>query len=140
MAGLTIYLTARDALQSAGIFQPDYEISAEATYHFLDSDGSVFTVKPDGWFSSAKREFVAGPRKGETETISSARATQYRKQAEAEWGRCERGNLISEPRFIPGTKRKTLPLYSEEFGDRREIGFIDEKGVHYHAVPLPAVA
>jgi hypothetical protein len=112
MGALTVYLTARDALQAAGVLQPDYSVAERETYHFVADDGSVFVVWPAGWLSSAKREFVAGPRKGRTENITNAQVEQYRKQAEEEWGKYTPGSLLSGPRFIPGTKRKSLPVSS----------------------------
>jgi hypothetical protein len=39
------------------------------------------------------------------------------------------GGLFREPRFIQGTKRKTLPVWDE---NGRQIGNIDEKGIHYY--------
>ena len=134
MGALTVYLTARDALQATGVLQPDYEVAERETYHYVAEDGSVFVVWPAGWFSGPKREFVAGPRNGETETITSADVDKYRDQAEKEWGKYIPGTLFSEPRFIPGTKRKTLPLIKYELGVPYEAGWIDEKGVHHHAI------
>jgi hypothetical protein len=134
---LTVYLTARDALQAAGVLQPDYSVAERETYHFVADDGSVFVVWPAGWLSSAKREFVAGPRKGRTENITNAQVEQYRKQAEEEWGKYIPGSRLSGPRFIPGTKRQSLPFFIHEFGVPREAGWIDEKGVHRYPNPRP---
>lgn len=135
MGALTVYLTARDALQAAGILQPSYEVAERDTYHYIAEDGSVFVVWTAGLFSNAKREFVAGPRKGQTETITSGQVEGYRKQAEKEWGKYIPETLFSGPRFIPGTKRKSLPLTGYKDGIPYDAGWIDEKGSHHYQVP-----
>lgn len=135
MGVLTVYLTARDALQAAGVLQPDYEAVAREMYHFVAEDGSVFIVSRAHLFSSFKREFVAGPRKGQTETISNAQVEEYQRLAEKEWGKYIPGTLFREPRFIPGTKRKSLPLIRYKYGIPYEGGRIDENGVHHFEVP-----
>ncbi len=137
MGALTVYLTARDALQAAGVLQPDYEVAERETYHFVAEDGSVFVVKRATLFSSAEREFIAGPRKGDTETITGRQVDDYRKQAEKEWGEYVPGSLLSEPRFIPGSKRKSLPLIEYRNGIPYDTGWIDEKGVHHYSSPRP---
>ena len=109
------------------------------TYHFVDKNGSEFIVVPGGRFSSSKREFVDGPRKGQSETITSDEMDDYRKQAEDEWGKYIPGSLLKDPRFIPGKRRKTLPLMIYEYGVPREAGWIDEEGVHRYSQPRPAV-
>lgn len=139
MGTLTVYLTARDALQAGGILQPDYEVADRESYHYVSEDGSVFVVWPAGWFSSAKREFVAGPRKGQTETITDEEIGEHRKQAEEEWGKYIPGTLLSEPRFIPGKKRTSLPLIEYRRGIPYEAGWIDARGVHRYPVPKAAV-
>ncbi len=108
------------------------------TYHFVDKDGSEFIVVPGGWLSTPKREFVAGPRMGQTEAITNDEAETYRKQAENEWGKYIPGSLLADPRFIPGRRRKTLPLMIHDYGVPREAGWIDEKGVHRYSNPYPA--
>ena len=128
-AGLNVYLTLRDAAQAAGIAQPDYE-TIEAPYYFTANDGSVYTVQEGGWFTDYKRNFVAGPRAGQSETISKDQYEGYAKEGEATWGKLIDGGLFSEPRFIPGTKRSSLPIMDEQ---GRNIGYIDEKGVHRYA-------
>jgi hypothetical protein len=138
MAALTIYLTARDTLQTLGALQPGYVSAGDAEYEFKDADGSTFVVKPAGWLSSAKREFTSGPRKGESETITKAEEDNYRAQAEKKWGKYIPGSLTKSPRFIPGTDRKTLPVYSE--GGGLEVGWVDEEGVHYYREPRRASA
>ncbi len=135
MAAVTVYLTARDALQAAGVLQPDYQEADRETYHYVAKDGSIFIVWPAGLFSGATREFVAGPRKGQTEKISKAQVETYRNQAEEEWGKYLPGSLFSEPSFIPGKKRKSLPLIEYRNGIPYDAGWIDEDGVHRHSSP-----
>jgi hypothetical protein len=119
-------LTLRDALQAAGVLQPDY-LSVDASYFFVDEDGSVFIIQEPGWFSGAKRKFVAGPRMGQTELISRDELEAYREQVEARWGKYIPESWFHGPRFIPGTDRQTAPLVD---GDGVEIGYIDENGEH----------
>ena len=135
MGIINVYLVTRDVLQTAGILQPDYSVAERETYHFVAEDGSVFVVWPAGWFSRAKREFVSGPRQGEKENITDAEVEGCRKKAEEVWGKYIPGSLLWEPRFIPGTQRTSLPLFREYRGLPQEIGWIDEKGVHYYKVP-----
>lgn len=118
-------------VQAAGALQPDYEVVGQETYHFVAEDGSTFIVERGGWFSDAKRKFVAGPSKGRSETITAAQVEQYEKLAEKEWGKYIPGSLIREPRFIPGTKRSELPLSEYREGARYIVGWIDADGVHY---------
>lgn len=137
MGALTVYLAARDVLKASGVLQPDYEVAEHETYHFRAEDGSVFIVHPRGLFSSARREYVEGPRKGQTERITGEEVEQHRKQAEAEFGKYIPGSLFKEPRFIPGKQRKSLPLITYPYGVPHDAGWIDEKGVHHYAVPRP---
>ena len=137
MGVLTVYLMARDVFQAAGVLKPDYTVEERETYHFVAEDGSVFVVSPAGWFSSAQREFVAGPRKGQTEKITNAQVDGYRKKAEEEWGKYIPGSRVSEPRFIPGTKRHSLPWVIHKYGIPYDAGWIDEKGIHRYPVPRP---
>jgi hypothetical protein len=139
IGALSVYLTARDVLQSAGALKPDYDEHGHITYQYVDKDGSEFIVVPGNRYSRPKREFVAGPRKGQAETITDAELNAYRKQGEEEWGKYIPGSLFRDPRFIPGRKRQTLPLFIDDHGVPREAGWIDEKGVHYHSIPRPAV-
>ena len=139
MAALTVYLVARDTLQAAGVLGPDYEVLERESYQFAAEDGSVFFVRPAGIFTNAKREFVDGPRKEDTETITNAQADEYRSQAETEWGRYVPGTPLSGPRFIPGTKRRRIPFFIHEYGVPREAGWIDENGVHRYPTPKPAI-
>jgi hypothetical protein len=75
--------------------------------------------------SSPYIKYVAGPRAGETETITSADVEVYRQEGEKRWGKLIPGGLFREPRFKPGTERKTLPFY--ENGVRK--GYVDENGI-----------
>ena len=135
IAILSVYLEARDVLQTMGILQPEYSVAERETYHFIAEDGSVFVVWPGGWLSSPQQEFVSGPRQGQKEGMTRAEMEDCRKKAEEVWGKYIPGSLLSEPRFIPGTQRKTLPLIRERRGLPEEIGWIDEKGVHYYSGP-----
>jgi len=131
---INVYLVARDVLQAAGALQPEYNVAERMVYHFSSEDGSVFVVHPGWLFASASVEYVEGVRKGETQKITSPEFEQLKRQAEQKWGKYIPGSLLSEPRFIPGTERKTLPLIREE--DGIEIGWIDEMGVHRYT-PIP---
>jgi hypothetical protein len=137
MGALTVYLAARDALQATGVLQPDYDVAERKTYHFRAEDGSVFVVDPGGLLTSAKREYVEGPRKGQTKKITHAEVEQHRKQAEAEFGKYIPGSLFREPRFIPGKQLKSLPLITYPYGIPHEAGWIDENGVHRFKNPRP---
>ena len=139
LAAVTVYLTARDALQQAGVLQPDFAVLDDEEYRFVADDGSEFVVWPSGWFSSAKIEFVKGGRNGQTIAITDVQVEAYRRQAEARWGRYVPGGLFREPRFIPGTERSRLPLFREDYGVPQEVGWIDEQGVHYYSIPRPKV-
>ncbi len=136
VGALTVYLAVRDSLQAAGVLEPDYEVSEREVYHFTDVDGSRFIVNPGGLFSGATREFVAGPRKGRIEKISSADVEQYRKQGEAEFGKYIPGTLFQGPRFIPGRQRSSLPLFGEKDGVPYQAGRIDKDGVHRFKIPM----
>jgi hypothetical protein len=72
---------------------------------------------------------VAGPRAGQKEAISAADVDKYREEAEKIYGKYIPGGLFSEPRFISGTKRSTLPLVGPNGG---QIGHIDKNGVQYY--------
>jgi len=131
---VNVYLVARDILQAAGALQPEYNVAEREAYHFLSEDGSVFVAYPRWLVFSPYIVFVAGFRKGETQKITTMEFEQLKKQAESRWGKYIPGSLLSEPRFIPGTERKSLPLVREE--DGVQIGWIDEKGVHkYTRIP-----
>jgi len=87
MGILNVYLVARDVLQTTGILQPDYSVTEQETYHFVAEDGSVFVVWPAGWVSSARREFISGPRHGQKEGMTNAEVNVCRKKAEEVWGK-----------------------------------------------------
>jgi hypothetical protein len=80
------------------------------------------------WFYSHKRVFVAGPRQGETEVITSEELAAYKKEGEEKWGKLIPGGVFFPPKFIPGTERQTLPVYTNGV----EVGYVDETGVHYY--------
>jgi RHS repeat-associated protein len=129
IAALTVYLTLRDAAQAAGMLPIDY-VPDNAPYYFVGSDGSVFTVDDTSWYnfwSNPKRNYVAGPRSGQTEDITAADVESYKNEAEAVWGKFVPGNLFRDPIFIPGTQRSELPL-TDEFGMPK--GWIDQYGPH----------
>ena len=135
MGVLTVYLSARDAFQAAGILRPDYEVHERETYHFIAHDGSVFVLHNKGLLSSAKREFVAGPRQGQVEKITDVQMEKYKKQAEEEWGKFIPGSLFSDPRFIPGKRRQSLPWIEYRHGVPYEAGWIDQDGLHRYPDP-----
>jgi hypothetical protein len=136
MGALTVYMGARDALQAGGILQPDYEERDHEVYHYRAEDGSVFVVQQGNAIKSAERVYVEGPRKGQTEKISSVEVEQHRKQAEEEFGRYIPGNKFKKPRFIPGRQRKTIPLITiDKYGVPYDGGYIDEDGPHYYRLP-----
>jgi hypothetical protein len=132
---LGAYLTVREACQAAGIGHPDY-VTTDREYYFTAPDNSVFYVQeyvwPRSWVSNPRRVFVAGPRAGQTEEITTADVEDHRAEAEARYGRLIPGGWFSSPRFIPGTERRTLPLME----GTRETGYVDEEGVHEYPAPF----
>jgi hypothetical protein len=132
-AALTVYTTLRAALQEAGAAQPD-EVVIPADYYFVADDGSVFVIQYRNLWGLARlvmdpwKQFVAGPRKGETQSITWAKADEYVKEAETIWGHLIPGKLFRQSRFIPGTNRSSLPLYNEN----GLVGWVDEDGEHYY--------
>jgi len=131
MAAYTVYATLKEALQQTGHLQPDYEVNGEFAYYFVDKQGNVFVVQEAGWFTSAKRIYVAGPRAGESVSITSKEVERYRREGEKVWGKYIPGSLFREPRFIPGSARKRLDLI--QVTDRGyRMGYIDEDGVHWY--------
>jgi hypothetical protein len=130
-----IYMTVRDALQAAGIAEADYSSLGEFDYTYVDEDGSVYVIEEPGWlnfFGSPKKKYIASPKKGKEETISQEEVEAHREEAEAKWGKFIPGNLFNEPRFIPGTERKTIPAF--DFGPSGRLidsGYVDEDGVHW---------
>jgi hypothetical protein len=128
---LDVYLTTRDALQSLGILGPTYEVRSRMTYTFEADDGSLFIVWPAGWIRGASIEFISGPRTGEKVSISTAEVDRFRIAAEKIWGRYIPATIFRQSRFIPGTKRKSIPYYTiDEYGLEREAGWVDEDGEH----------
>ncbi len=130
LGALSVFLTLRDACQAAGVGRPDY-VAVNAPYYFTDRDGSVFVVRVPGslnFWSSPSVLYVAGPRAGQTQPITNAEVRLYQLDAEIRYGRYIPGGFFRSPRFIPGTERRTLPLYE----GNREIGLIDEEGIHYY--------
>jgi hypothetical protein len=138
LGAINVYLVGREILQAARILQPDYYPLDWGDYYFTLEDGSVFVVQASGWFAAGKRLFVLGPRKGTSERLSNDEMGEYRDLAEAKWGKYIPGTLFSAPRFIPGTDRKSLPLYDYELGVPREVGWVDEIGDHRYTVPTKA--
>ncbi len=139
MGALAVYLTARDALQAAGILQPNYEVEGSLAYHYVAEDGSVFVVTEGSWLKAPRRVFVAGRRRGQSEKISQAEVDEFRRIAEKEWGRYVPGSAFSEPRFYPGAQRKSLPYYIYKDGIPREASWIDAQGVHRFSILGPPV-
>jgi hypothetical protein len=135
--GIMIYGTLRQACQMAGIGHPDYE-TIDAPYYFTASDGSVFVVREPAWLRSfvtnPSRLYVAGPRAGQSEDITSAQVGEYRRAAEELYGRYEPGGFFNDPRFHPGTERSRVDLVD---GNGRRIGYVDESGVHRQSDPNP---
>lgn len=130
------YLTVRDALAASGLTGLDFEVAEEGAYAFAADDGSHFVVYPGGRVWGAPyRTFVSGPRAGESETIDDSDFESYRALGEEQWGKYIPGGLFSGPKFIPGTQRSRLPLFDHQFGVSREVGWIDEHGVHYFPIP-----
>ena len=131
LAIVNIYLVSREILMAAGAAKPHYEVSSYEQYRFGCADGSVYVVERKWWYFGKRIRFVDGPRNGEKVDISTAEYNAYKQQAEAKWGKYVPGGLFTEPTFMPGTDRKSLPLIRPQ--DGAEIGWIDEKGVHYHS-------
>jgi hypothetical protein len=128
---LTVYITLRDALAATGHNGMNLE-PINSDYYFTAADGSVFIVQfyhwPSSIFNDDRRLYVAGPRRGQTEVITSAQVDAYREEAERVWGRYIPGGLLSSARFIAGTQRRSVPI-TDWLG--REIGYIDATGPHY---------
>ncbi len=131
-AGLTVLLTLEDALELTGHIKSPKDVR-EAEYYFIDKDTSVFVVEthiwPRSWFSNSKKIFVAGPRAGQMEEITSDDVNQLRVKAEKVYGWLEPGGIFGVTKFHPGTHRRTLPILDEHLG---KIGYIDEEGSHYY--------
>ena len=109
---LNVYSTLKDAAEFAGAPSGKFTEGPHQDYYFADLEGSVFTVTPPGIFSRGRRNYILGPRAGETDDLTCGEANEYRKLGEELYGRYVpavwfRGN---QPRFIPGTMRETLPI------------------------------
>jgi hypothetical protein len=137
IGALAVYLLASDALRVAGVLKPSYEVAENEVYQFRANDGSVFVVNPGGVLRRGYREFIGGPRKGQRESITPDEAEEYRERAEEEFGKYVPGTPFTDPRFMPGKQRKTLPLITYPDGVPHEAGWIDDKGPHYYEVPRP---
>ncbi len=127
LAVLDVYMTIRDAAEYAGVGGLKYQESNFKLYYYTERD-SVFTVhKPVVGLFGAKpwKKYVAGPKAGQTQSISWAQAEQFKLRAERKWGKFIRGTLFRKPRFKPGTHRHSIPI-TDRFG--RTIGHIDEDG------------
>ena len=83
-----------------------------------------------------------GPYAGKKFRMSDAVAEEYKKQAEAKFGRYIPGSLLREPRFLPGTERDSLPLFEIDprSGIESESGYIDEMGIHRYPQPKSPIA
>lgn len=127
IAGLNIYMTFRDAAMAAGAnsLQP----LEHAPYYFTEGENIFIIKKPvlTAIYSSYK-EYIAGPKAGTKEYITNKKRLEYKKKAEAVWGKYIPGHLFRSPRFIPGTRRKSIPIIN---GCGEEEGYIDEDGPHY---------
>lgn len=136
IAPLTVYLTLRDALAAAGHNGLNLE-PINAPYYYVAGDGSVFVVEYYEWplsmFNNPWRRYIAGPRSGETEEITSAQFQQHRSEAEAIWGRYTPGGLFSRARFEPGTHRTRIPITNSS---GQQIGHVDRDGPHYYYEPI----
>jgi hypothetical protein len=122
-----VYLTIRDAIEVSGIGGLQYD-PLNAPYYYTDGLGSVFTVESSGMvFKDYTRRFIAGGRAGETESINEQDYKWYQQLAETKFGKYIQGTLLTKPRFVPGTERKTVPLLDE---GANVIGWIDEDGPH----------
>lgn len=101
---LSVFLTLKDACEAAGINGTKYH-EMNAPYYFTDGQGSVFTVQTPGLISqiwrNPQRSYVAGPKMGQTEDITSEQVEEYKQQAEKKWGKYIPGGIFTNPRFIP---------------------------------------
>jgi hypothetical protein len=105
----------------------EFVVTQWEDYHFVAEDGSVFTVQRSGLFRGARRNFVAGPRAGQSESITWVEEALYEAVGEALYGRHIPAGLFNRECFIPGLLRDRIPL-TDEYG--RRIGYIDEDGPH----------
>ena len=103
-------MTLREACQVAGVLKPDYGV-VEGDYYFVADDGSVFTMQRPAFFGligSPTRTFVAGPRQGQTEKITSADLDAYQKEAEAKLRTLHSRRCIFGPTLRTGNGTKNL--------------------------------
>jgi hypothetical protein len=94
------------------------------------SGTSVFTVTESTAFTRAERVYIAGPRAGQTEKITDFQEQVHRRVAEVQYGRLIEGGWFSDPKFIPGMVRKTLPF----FEGGKQVGYVDETGIHRYSI------
>ena len=130
IAVLNVYMNLRDALQLSGIAYPDYAVVGEFAYAFEADDGSVFTIYVPGslnFWSTPYIQFHSGPRAGQVQYISMKDVEEFKKLAEKTWGKYMPGGIFCSPRFVPGTSRKTLPIFNQ-YG--QQTGYVDENGIH----------
>jgi hypothetical protein len=118
---LDVYLTMRDALDYAGGLPAEGAPLDHCDHTFIDEDGSVFVVQV-GWFT--KKKFIAGPKMGQVEAITWNEADEYKRAAEAKWGRWSQW----EQKFYPGTHRKRIEAIDPNSGEYK--GYYDEEGFH----------
>jgi RHS repeat-associated protein len=121
---LEAYMSARDVCQAMGLVQPDYTVVGTLPYYFPGGD-SVFIVKAPGalnFWSAPQKEYISGPRKGAVCEITDKAVQRYREIGEQLYGRYVPGNLFREPRFIPGTERKSIPLIDDNGFIIGEVG------------------
>jgi hypothetical protein len=111
IAVITVYLVARDALRAGNVLGPELEVERQETYRYKADDGSTFVVWPSTFWKNAKIQFIDGPRRGEEHEISDGDVEVYKTLAEKTWGKYIPG-VFGRARFIPGTERSTLPIYS----------------------------
>lgn len=109
---LNVYGTLKDAAEFAGAPSGKFTEGPHQDYYFAGLDGSVFTVTPQGLFSTGRRNYILGPKKGQSESLTCGQVNEYRKLGEELYGRYVPATwfLGNQPRFIPGTIRKTLPI------------------------------
>ena len=112
---------------------------------FKDQDGSQYTARQekDGWFGKKYSiTYVKGPKKGITEKITSKQYGALKKTYHQVYGEyipfrspVFRVLYWSPGWFKPGTKRKTLPVFTWDQQGRVWNGHVDEKGWHWGPKP-----
>ena len=111
------------------------EVFAVAYFHDKLTN-SVFWLESGNWIYSPRMHFVGGPLDGQEEIISSEEYKYYEEQYHQAYGRYIPGGLFRDPKFIPGSKRSTLPLYKS---DGSGCGYIDEDGPHWEPLQRPYI-